>query len=306
LNNTIHPGQHGARPGHKATTPVFMEELKNDISYSSRKSLINFDNDVTSCYDRIIPAIASLLGRHHGLHRDVIFVHARTLKEAKCKLKTILGVSGDFYTHCQFFPIYGTGQGSANSPVIWTIMSSVLFECHEAAGHIALFTTPDTNMSVNLSMVRFIDDSTGQVNDFLANMQPTPEQLTTIMQHNAQLWSNLLWISGGLLELSKCSYHHIHFDFGPTGKLSMRGGRVAQQSMLSDIKTGAKIPITSKSVFAPYKTPGHQRAPARKGKSQEQEIQKKSNKMAQQVSSSPLHVKGSTRKAHEPSTMQST
>ncbi len=61
--NTIHQGQHGGRPGHEATTLVFMEELKNDISYATRKSLINFDNDAASCYDRIIPALASLLGR---------------------------------------------------------------------------------------------------------------------------------------------------------------------------------------------------------------------------------------------------
>jgi hypothetical protein len=228
-----------------------MEELKNDICYASQKLLINFDNDTTSCYDLIIPALASLIGRRHGLHRNIVFVHTRTLKEAKYKLKTILGVSDEFYSHCQFFPIYGTGQGSANSPVIWTIVSSVLFECHEAAGHGAHFTTPDQKMSINLSMVGFVDDSTGQVNKFLNNVQPTPAQLASIMQHDAQLWSNLLWLSGGLLELPKCSYHHLHFDFDPTGKPSMRGGHVAEQIMLSDIQTGDKIPITSKSVFSP-------------------------------------------------------
>jgi hypothetical protein len=243
-NQAIHSGQHGARPGHEATTPVFMEELKNDICYASRKALINFDNDATSCYDRIIPALASLLGRRHGLHRNIVFVHARTLKEAKYKLKTLLGVSDEFYSHCQFFPIYGTGQGSANSPVIWTIVSSLLFECHEAAGHGAHFSTPDKKMSVNLSMVGFVDDSTGQVNQFLAHEQPTPSQLATIMKNDAQLWSNLLWLSGGLLELPKCSYHHIHFDFDPSGKPSMRGGHVTNQIMLSDIQTGAQIKIS--------------------------------------------------------------
>jgi hypothetical protein len=110
-------------------------------------------------------------------------------------------------------------------------------------------------------MVGFVHYSTGQVMDFLANTQPTPEQLATIMQHGSQLWSNLLWISGGLLKLPKCSYHQIHFGFSPTGKPSMRGGHIAQQIMLSDIKTGAKIYITSKSVFATHKTLGHQRAP---------------------------------------------
>jgi hypothetical protein len=79
-NMSMHPGQHGGRLSHKATTLVLMEELKNDISYASRKSLINFDNDTASCYDRIIPALASILGRSHGLHRNVIFVNTRTLK----------------------------------------------------------------------------------------------------------------------------------------------------------------------------------------------------------------------------------
>ena len=48
-------------------------------------------------------------------------------------------------------------------------------------------------------MVGFVDDSTGQVNEFLSNQQPTPSALTKKMQHDAQLWSDLLWVSGGNL-----------------------------------------------------------------------------------------------------------
>jgi hypothetical protein len=88
-------------------------------------------NDAASCYDRIIPALASLLGRGQGLHRNVIFVNARTLKEAKYKLRTSTGVSAEFFFHCHAFPIYGTGQGSVNSPVIWCIISSTLFRLLE-------------------------------------------------------------------------------------------------------------------------------------------------------------------------------
>ena len=159
-----------------------MEELKNDISYASRKSLINFDNDAASCYDRIIPALASILGQSHGLHRNVIFVNARTLKEAKYKLRTSTGVSEDYYSHCHAFPIYGTGQGSGNSPVIWCIISSILFnKCHEERSHGAIFCSPDKSTSMALSMVGFVDDSTGQANDFKSHAQPTPEALSEFM-----------------------------------------------------------------------------------------------------------------------------
>jgi hypothetical protein len=68
-------------------------------------------------------------------------------------------------------------------------------------------------------MVGFVDGSMVQVNDFLSNIQPSPKQLANLIQKDAQLWSNLLWISGGLLELpKKCSYHHLHFYFNSTGK----------------------------------------------------------------------------------------
>eukprot|EP00957_Ditylum_brightwellii_P124685 9503769-Ditylum_brightwellii.AAC.1 len=96
-----------------------MEELKNDISWCSRKALINFDNKAASCYDRIILNLANLIGQKKGLHCSITFVHVTTLADAKFKLKTALGVIDDFYQNYQAFPIYDTGQSSAKSPIIW-------------------------------------------------------------------------------------------------------------------------------------------------------------------------------------------
>lgn len=255
--NTLHPGQYGGRAGRDALIPAFIEELKNEISYASRKSLINFDNDAASCYDRIIPALASLLGRKFGLHRNVVFVHATTLAETKYKLKTSLGISDEFYSNCQAFPIYGTGQGSGNSPAIWCIISSTLFSCHQQQAYGAYFCTPDERMSVSLSMIGFVDDSTGQVNDFKATEQPTPEFLREIMRHDAQLWSDLLWVSGGLLELNKCSFHQLHFDFASDGTPCMRAGTYGNPLEIPDASLLTNVTIPAKSVFTPHKTLGH-------------------------------------------------
>jgi hypothetical protein len=139
----------------------------------------------------------SLIGRKFGLHKNDVFVHAKTLAQTKYKLKTSLGISDDFYKHCQAFPIYGTGQGSGNLPAIWCIVSSVLFSCHQDKAHGAFFCTPNKQTSVSLSMIGFVDDSTGQVDSFRDTTQPTPEFLRAIMKLDAQLWNNLLWLSGG-------------------------------------------------------------------------------------------------------------
>eukprot|EP00957_Ditylum_brightwellii_P109727 8370105-Ditylum_brightwellii.AAC.1 len=68
-----------------------MEEIKYDITKCGRKPLANFDNEAAACYDRIIPILASLVGQKKGLHKNVTFVHAKTLGEAKLKLKMALG-----------------------------------------------------------------------------------------------------------------------------------------------------------------------------------------------------------------------
>jgi hypothetical protein len=263
--------------------------MKNEISYATRKSLINFDNDAASCYDRIIPCLASLIGRKFGLHRNIVFVHATTLEETKYKLKTSLGVSDEFYENCQAYPIYGTGQGSGNSPAIWCIISSTLFSCHQDRAHGAFFCTPDEQMSVSLSMLGFVDDSTGQVNSFRDNEQPTPEFLRSIMQIDAQLWSDLLWISGGLLELGKCSFHQLHFDFAPDGAPIIRAGIYGTPLQVHDALTDRQVTIPAKSVYTPHKTLGHQKAPAGVNLTQRQVLQTNSDMYARLVATSPFN-----------------
>jgi hypothetical protein len=82
--DTMYPsGKYGALPGRESLIPVFIKEMQNEIARASRKPYIKQDFDATSCYDRIIPWMASLLSRSHGIHRNVCLVHARTLQEAR-------------------------------------------------------------------------------------------------------------------------------------------------------------------------------------------------------------------------------
>ena len=62
-------------------------------------------------------------------------------------------------------------------------------------------------------MLGFVDDTKSQVNDFNADHQPPSTELLTKMKHSAQLWNNLLWISRGALEHSKCTYHVMEWTF---------------------------------------------------------------------------------------------
>jgi hypothetical protein len=114
-------GQYGSRANRKAQDPVLLEELHFDLSRVSRKTIAQTSYDAASCYDRIPPSLAMMASRKYGMDITLTFVNSRTLEMAQYRIRTDLGLSSTGYTHTIAFPIYGTGQGSANSPIIWSL-----------------------------------------------------------------------------------------------------------------------------------------------------------------------------------------
>jgi hypothetical protein len=112
--NLLTDGQYGSRAGHEAPALPYLEELKTEIAYGSRKPLMNMDNDASFCYNRIIVSLASLISRKYGQNHHVVLVNAKTLEEAQYRFKTELQVSEEAYSHCTVFSDHGTGQGSGN------------------------------------------------------------------------------------------------------------------------------------------------------------------------------------------------
>jgi hypothetical protein len=261
LHGYLNNGLFGGRPGCEAQSLVFLEELKYDTSYCSRRTLFNFDNDATSCYDRIIIALASIVNRKYGLHKRLVALHANTLKQARFHLRTINGISTESYTHCLQFPIYGSGQGSGNSPAIWLFISSTLCDIHNQISRGAFFTNPQGTETVKLSMVAFVDDSTGTYNDFQPQTQPPIHEMLPHAQTDCQSWNDLLWCSGGKLELPKCSYHVLRFEFLPNGTPYPKKTADDLQLLVKDAETGDMVQIPLKQPDDPHKTLGHWKAP---------------------------------------------
>ena len=256
-DRTLHQGQFGGLPGRDCTSLTFFEELRFDYSAITRFPFTNFDNDATACYDRILCSIASLCGIKYGIHRDVVFVHARTLEEAEFKLKTSKSVSSTSYRHCTKFPIHGTGQGSTNSPIIWCFISSVAFTAHEQKAHGMLFVSPDNSTSVRINMVGFVDDSTCITG---GDASTSYSELTDMMKEDAQLWHDLLWITGGKLELPKCGYHVIFYDFNEDGVPYMR--YTQQESITLANEVGRDVDIKGKNIYTSRTNLGHKKSPA--------------------------------------------
>ena len=260
--DTLHPSQYGGLPGRESLIPVLIEEMQNEIARASRKPYIKQDFDATSCYDRIIPWMASLLSRSRGIHKNVCLVHAPTLQEARYLLKTQLGVSDEFYSQCRAFPIYGTGQGSGSSPMIWCFISSMLFSIHQEKAIGASYISPDKSLSVRLFMVSFVDDTYGSVNDFSRTPPPSPTELVSMAQHDSQLWSDLLHRSGGALELAKSKYHTVSYLFNPSGAPVLQGGQVGPDLCVTSGDASTTMKFQHLSAYTAHKTLGCYKEPS--------------------------------------------
>ena len=261
--NALNDGQYGSRPNRKAQDPVFLEELQFDLSRVSRKTLVLTNYDATSCYDRIIPSVAMLASRKFGMPKSVTLANARTLENANYRIRTDLGLAPTGYSHTPEHPIYGTGQGSANGPMLWLFLNSILNDCYEAKAHPAVYCTPDRLNRFELGMAGFVDDSNGQTNQFERDeIEHTWKLVLQYAQDNAQLWTELLHASGGALELSKCSFHLLRWSFSISGAPVLTVPDDLPDLVARDPQTSNKHILPMLSPYKAHKTLGHYKEPS--------------------------------------------
>ena len=270
----LNEGQYGSRPNQQAQDPVLLEDLQLDISRVSRKSLVLTNYDATSCYDRIIPPLAMLASRKFGVLKSVTLANVHTLEQAQYRIRTDLGLAPTGYSHSPDNPIYGTGQGSANSSMLWLFLDSILYDCYNSQAKPAVYCTPEQLHRISLAMAGFVDDSNGQANEFEKDEQERTWEL--ILQHaqtNAQLWSNLLYASGGALELSKCSFHLLRWSFSVSGAPVLTVPDDIPDLVARDPQTNATHCIPRLCPYTAHKTLGHYKEPSGSQKEQTKQLQ---------------------------------
>ena len=256
----LNDGQYGSRPRRCATDPVLIEELQCEISRATRKPVVLTNYDATACYDRIIPNLGMLASQKYGVPSTVTKMNARTLQHAKYKVRTELGLAPTGYQHTPEFPIYGTGQGSANSPAIWCFLSSTLFDCYDQVVHPAIYASPTCETVTALGMVGFVDDCNGQSNLFAEDgSQATVDKILANTAENAQYWNDLLAASGGALEVSKCSCHVLQWVFTVGGAPLLVPRPTTQQStlMVQDNTSNTAHEVQLLSAYEAHKSLGH-------------------------------------------------
>ena len=149
-----------------------------------------------------------------------------------------------------------------NSPAVWALLSSTMFSLYSSHAHRAHFYDLSKILHSQVDMEGFVDDTSSSTNVFLDPKLHEPEYYINLTTHDAQLWNNILSLSGGALQATKCSYHLLYFDFTSVGIPYVWGDHISPMLQIKFNQATFPTPLRNLTAYTSHKTLGVHKAPA--------------------------------------------
>jgi hypothetical protein len=107
-------------------TPVLNKLLTFQLLIKKKTNRIVFDNDATGCHERIVSGIALAVLRKIGYSKNSVRMLGLLWAQLEHHMATGFGVSDTSYNSTLDNLLYGIGQGSCSSPIIWALLNQLL------------------------------------------------------------------------------------------------------------------------------------------------------------------------------------
>ncbi|KAI2506763.1 hypothetical protein MHU86_7658 [Fragilaria crotonensis] len=208
--NLLNSGQHGSVPGRTTMDPIMLNHLTTDLCRVLKINYLRFDNDASACFDRIIVArhVSGATVRdaqeRNSDTREVIGTHAVYGEDGLWHIREIIRwhTSSTIVWH---------GQGSGASPAVWlTLVVLMLNTLDRVIPDRISFRSADGSIAHSRLVDAFVDDT---ALGFTDDGSRSFEELVTTLEQIAQTWEKVLHFSGGALNLSKCSWYAMVWDW---------------------------------------------------------------------------------------------
>ena len=200
-NHKLLPQEHmGGRKGRKSIDGVLTKRLVLDNSRISHTPLIIISTDAANCYDRMLHKYISFICIKWGLAVQVMIALLQPLQKATHHTRTAFGD-----THAEFtgHNLQGAGQGNTGAAPYWTAISTPVIELMKDYKMQASFQSPLSGIIVVLTLLAFVDDT----ELFLtANANEDTKDLMKKAEIAINLWREFLYVTGGVMRSSKCSW----------------------------------------------------------------------------------------------------
>ncbi|GFH50742.1 hypothetical protein CTEN210_07218 [Chaetoceros tenuissimus] len=198
-----------SRPGRDCKDHALNRRLTVDARQYERKCFSLAMSDLAGCYDRIVHTAAALALLRLGLKKTTIFAMFDSIQRMTHKVRTGYGDSdttygGDSYAQWENAP-QGVLQGNAAGPVIWAILSSVIFSILRDKGFCDSFCMCLSKELFELVGFAFVDD---------ADLIQSGKDADDVLEKTQLLldeWRDLMAVTGGAIETNKSYFYIIDY-----------------------------------------------------------------------------------------------
>jgi hypothetical protein len=132
-------------------------------------------------------------------------------------IKTALGVSREYYQDSPTTPLHGSGQGSGSASTLWLFIGSIVMTIYQDLAAGMQITNADVTEKLQEWIDGYVDDTSIFTNIDETNEIPTAQSIAQQLQSDASIWERLLSATGGKLELTKCFYYILQWEFDNEG-----------------------------------------------------------------------------------------
>jgi hypothetical protein len=240
-------------------TPVLTKLMTVQLLIQKRTKGIVFDNDAKGCYDRIISGVALASLRRLGYSKESVKMLGMLWAQMEHHVCTGLGVSDKTYGLTTDKLLYGIGQGSRVSPILWALINQLLLAAlGEKFSCIRLVAIDRVEEHIRPGD-SFVDDTTtGTTNDDpeLEPVSTDQAELTTSeetriakMEEIIHFFLDLLQLTQGELALEKCVWYlisHQWKDGKPIllqNQSSHRGIKIVSRSTNTEVGSSGRLPM---------------------------------------------------------------
>jgi hypothetical protein len=210
----IHPLQFGSCKYKTTHNPVLLEILQQDLTWMMQQTYAQINYDAQACYNRIIPNLAITVSQRYGMLQKELNIFHHTLMQMKYIVKIGVTISKSSYGSNNTPLFFDSGQGSVNSPDIWTMLSSELIKIHEEMRKGAQYSDPSQVHKIAMHMTAYVNDTNLH---FSCNNNLQEPEIHTSLTHIASTWEKVLHVLGGQLSNAKCTYYLNKWNYTSTG-----------------------------------------------------------------------------------------
>ena len=226
--------QQFARPGQQCIDAVHQKMLTYDLVRIMLIGLAVFNNDASGCFDRIVVSLGMMAAVRLNMPRNALRMHASILKRMKYFVKMTHGISQKYYKATRDYLLFGSGQGSGASPAMWLMIAVVLLTALTVLAPMMMcFMDPWHDLFDERNADAYVDDMAVGVSDAHMESAVSYQELAKNLQHTAQTWERILYSSRGVLNIKKCFWYLIHWEW-----------HKGHPSMVTSVSTPAMIALT--------------------------------------------------------------